>query len=154
MKPTDLDENHFATGNRGHIFVDHEAHIAKKGFDPNTLCGIPMLFNNYVKEAEWPLTICSHCEDEYRQLTGTKIAPFKELLEEHKLIVAQLYDIDSLELARPSLSTILQLLCKGDEEDVDTFLEAMAEISEEDPEAEPIAWVEEYLLQDDNHKTI
>ena len=80
MKPSQLNDKYFATGNRGHVFVDHEVHIAKKGMDPNTLCGIPMLFTNYVPKDETKdnLGICSHCLDEYYQATGTK--PMEEPL--------------------------------------------------------------------------
>lgn len=158
MKPNEVtDERFFLNGNRGAIFANHEAHIARKGHHPETLCGIPMLYTNYYPGNEHIVTsVCSHCEDEYKQATGTKKTPMtmKERIRLYLPIVAALYEVDSQELDRTSLNHILQYLLKGTHEEIESFLEDMVSISEDDPEAEAIAWVEEYLLQDENHSTI
>ena len=75
MKPSEINDKYFATGNRGHVFVDHEVHIAKKGMDPNTLCGIPMLFNNYVPKDETKdnLGICKECMNSYTREVGAQV---------------------------------------------------------------------------------
>jgi hypothetical protein len=48
MKKADLKNGYSIFGNKGNVW-NNGCHISKDGFNPNTLCGVPMLSNNWAR---------------------------------------------------------------------------------------------------------
>lgn len=73
MKITDLTPEYIGFAGKGDMWSNN-LHIAKRGFDPSTLCGKPMLSHNYAPGPFGGITRdeigCTHCLDEYMQAMG------------------------------------------------------------------------------------
>jgi len=67
MNKTDLVAGYSLFGNKGDVF-NKTAHICKDGFDPNTLCGKPMLSSNWVQINGVNEIGCPECIAEYRKI--------------------------------------------------------------------------------------
>ena len=78
----------------------------------------------------------------------------KKRIQIYLPIIALLYETDRQELPIGNLLHILALLLKCSLEEAESFLQDMGSISEDDPEGETTSWIEEYLIQSRNHKTI
>lgn len=68
MNKTDLTTGYSLFGGKGDVFSG-TAHIYKNGFDPNTLCGKPMLSSNWVQINEVNEVGCPECIRLYKEQT-------------------------------------------------------------------------------------
>lgn len=59
MKTSELKASHSIFGNKGNVWSD-SAHIQKNG-DPRTLCGVPMLSNNWASIENVNNIGCKEC---------------------------------------------------------------------------------------------
>jgi hypothetical protein len=69
IKVTDLKPGFHLFGNKGTVWED-KCHIAKDGFDPNTLCGTPMLSTNWAKYNKVEHIGCEECIKIYKELNS------------------------------------------------------------------------------------
>jgi hypothetical protein len=64
MNVKDLKPNHYIFGNKGNVW-SNTAHIAKSDFSGRTLCGVPMLSNNWARIEEVKTIGCAECLAKY-----------------------------------------------------------------------------------------
>lgn len=69
LKVTDLKTGFQIFGNKGNLW-NKNAHIFEVGFNPNTLCGTPMLSNNHCKNELY--IGCEECLAIYESLNSDK----------------------------------------------------------------------------------
>ena len=62
----DLKNGYYIFGNKGNVWSD-ECHIGKSDFSGRTLCGVPMLSNNWARIEEVDTIGCSKCLELYQQ---------------------------------------------------------------------------------------
>lgn len=60
IKVADLKSGYHVFGNKGNVWAD-EAHIAKSGMHSETLCGVPMLSNNWARIEQVEHIGCQEC---------------------------------------------------------------------------------------------
>ena len=64
MNVSELKPNHYIFGNKGNVW-NNTAHIAKSDFSGRTLCGVPMLSNNWARIEEVKTIGCAECLAKY-----------------------------------------------------------------------------------------
>jgi hypothetical protein len=62
----DLKNGYYIFGNKGNVWSD-ECHIGKSDFSGRTLCGVPMLSNNWARIEEVKSIGCPECNKLYKQ---------------------------------------------------------------------------------------
>ena len=60
----DLKPKHSIFGNKGNVW-SNECHIAEQGFSGRTMCGVPMLSNNWARISEVQEIGCQECINLY-----------------------------------------------------------------------------------------
>lgn len=60
----DLKSNHYIFGNKGNVW-SNECHIAEQGFSGRTMCGVPMLSNNWARIEKIDVIGCQECIEIY-----------------------------------------------------------------------------------------
>jgi hypothetical protein len=62
---SDLKTGYYVFGNKGNVW-SNTAHIAKSDFSGRTLCGVPMLSNNWARIEQVDTIGCSECLARYK----------------------------------------------------------------------------------------
>ena len=62
----DLKNGYYIFGNKGNVW-SNECHIGKSDFSGRTLCGVPMLSNNWARIEQVDTIGCSKCLELYQQ---------------------------------------------------------------------------------------
>jgi hypothetical protein len=62
----DLKNGYYIFGNKGNVW-NNECHIGKSDFSGRTLCGVPMLSNNWARIEQVDTIGCSKCLELYQQ---------------------------------------------------------------------------------------
>ena len=72
MNTSDLQKNYHIFGNKGNVWAN-ECHIAESGFSSTTLCGVPMLSNNWARIEEVKTIGCKECLKIYNEKVNNSV---------------------------------------------------------------------------------